>query len=149
MKRMLALLLAVLLFVSVASAETVVEDVVAVLETAYSDAFDYYNLRFDVEESTLYVDVAIDGFAENMYALKEIGVDSTNESWNQIKGMLLTIYQSSVSVFEVCEVEAPEHIFLQLWNDDVAIRNDHTTGKSRILLAIHNGMFYIDEMEVH
>lgn len=152
MKKLFLLCVALVLsvsFYSVSYAETTPGDVVEALKTAYADAFDYCDVRYNADGDTLFVDVAIDGFANSMYEAKENGVDSTNETWNQIKGMFLTIYYGTVSMFEICEVETPAHIFLQLWNDDVVIRDDHSTGKSRVLLAIQNGFFYIDEMEVY
>ena len=132
---------------SVSFAETTTEDVIEALKLAYSEAFDYCETRYNADDSTLIVDVAIDGFAQIMYQAKENGVESTDETWNQLKGIFLAAYYGSVSMFETCEIETPKHIHLQLWNDDVVIRNDHSTGKSRILLAIQNGYFYIDEME--
>lgn len=152
MKKLLSLCLTLILslsFHSVTYAETTAEDVVAALEMAFSDGFDYCDIRYNPEESSLFIDVAIDGFAKSMYEAKENGVDSTNETWNQIKGMFLTIYYSTVSFFEIVEIEAPDHILLQLWNDDLVIRDNHSTGKSSVLLAIHNDFFYIDEMEVY
>ncbi len=152
MKKLFLLCVALVLsisFHSVSYAETTPEDVVEALKTAYDYAFDYCEVRYNTDENTLFVDVAIDGFAKSMYEAKESGIDSTDETWNQIKGMFLTIYYGSISMFETCEIETPEHILLQLWNDDVVIRDDHSTGKSRVLLAIHNGFFYIDEMEVY
>ena len=63
--------------------------------------------------------------------------------------MFLATYYNIISSIEICDVKVPSSIFLQLWNDDVVIRNDHSTGKSRILLALHNEQFYIDEIEVY
>lgn len=152
MKKLISLFLAFVLSLSVHSvtyAEATADDVVAALEMAFSDGFDYCNIRYKPEESSLFIDVAIDGFAENMYEAKENGVDSTDEIWNQIKGMFLAIYYGTVAFFETVEIETPDHILLQLWNDDVVIRDNHSTGKSRVLLAIQNGYFYIDEMEAY
>lgn len=146
-KFLLCFALALFLFLPVTYAETTTEDVVEALKMAFADGFDYCDLRYN--DNTLYVDVAIDGFAQSLYEAKENGIDSANETWNQIKGMFLTIHYSCEAMFETCNVTAPDNILLQLWNDDVVIRDDHSTGKSRILLAIHNGMFYIDEMEAH
>lgn len=138
-----------LFFCSTTFAETATEDVIAALDIALSDAFDYYETRYSCDNSTLIVNVAIDGFANDMYAAKENGIDSSDETWNQIKGMFLTIYYGCESLFETCGIAKPDSIILQLWNDDVAIRNDYSTGKSSVLLAVTNGLFFIDEMEAY
>ncbi len=135
-------------FQSAAYAEVTPEDVAEALKASCVDAFDYFEIRYNADDSSFYVDVAIDGLAKGMYAAKEYGVDSTDEEWNQIKGMFMMLYYATVSMFETCEIETPDYVGLSLWNDDVVIRNDHSTGKSSILLAISNGYFYIDEMEV-
>lgn len=148
MKRIFALMIVLVFIPCCTLAEVTAEDVASVLKQAFSE-WDYCDVRYDESGDSLFIDLAMDGFAQNLYSAIDNDLDSASEEWNQFKGMFLAIYYSVESFFEIAEIETPEYIMLQLWNDDVVIRNDHTTGKSRILLAIQNEMFYIDEVEVY
>lgn len=149
MKKLFSVLVVLMLIPFFASAEEVTaEDVVSILEQSFSE-WDYCKVRYDSSDDSLFVDLAIDGFSQSVYLAIENGFDSISEEWNQLKGMFLAIYCTIESFFEVAEIETPDHILLQLWNDDVVIRDDQSLGKSRVFLAIHNGLFYIDEMEIY
>ena len=150
MKRMFLFLVLIVFVPCCAFAEANFEEAAAIITQGFSESFDYCDVQYNASNETLIVNVAIDGFAKSMYEEIEHGTASSNEYWNQGKGVFLMMYQSIVSVLEMADLGIPENaVYLQLLNDDVAIRNDETTGKSRILWAVNCGMFYIDEMEVY
>ena len=145
MNRIFALMIVLVFIPCCTLAEVTAEDIASVLKQAFSE-WDYCDVRYDETDNSIFIDLAMDGFAQSLYSATYNDLESASEEWNQFKGMFLAIYYSIESFFEIAEIETPEYIMLQLWNDDVVIRDDHTTGKSRILLAIQNGMFYIDEV---
>ncbi len=148
MKKLFALWVVFVLLFSAAFAESIYEQAAALIEQSMSGSFDYCDVQYNASDETLIVNVAIDGFSDRMYAAIEDGSADTKEYWYQGKGVFFMIYQTLVDVIEDADLGIPENaIYFQVLNDDVAIRNDDSSGKSRILWAINCGMFYIDELE--
>lgn len=151
MFRLFALILAFCFVIPFAEGTTVIpaddDDLVVMLEEVLQTLeLDYSCVTLNRKQSTIVVDVAVDGLTENLLALKAEGFDETFEQWVQIKDSMQSFYSAIIDMFKTVHREDMRLIF-NIVNDDAYIREDYSTISHNPLLSFGiYGTVFIDEM---
>ena len=123
------------------------DDIVIMLEEALSEMeWSYSCVTLNSEKGIFVIDLALDGLTEYLLLLKKEGYDETFDQWVQVKGIMLSLYESILDMFKTIHRE-DLRLILNIVNDDAYIREDYSTISHNPLLSIGVfGSISIDEM---
>lgn len=127
------------------------ESIVSDVEKWLAEGFDHYWVTYNEKNNNLMVNIAMDGLATSMIAIKHAGNDENYPIWVQTKGVILTLHDE-LSNYLTSAGYSVTNLIVQLVNDDAYIREDYSTIQYNPLfsvstLSLKGGFVLCDFME--
>lgn len=125
-----------------------VDDIISMIKSVISSEEGIYcEAHFNEKQNLIYVEIAFDGLAtEVVYNCKK-GVDPASEEWIVFQEAMMYLYDSLSTMLHIVGRD-DLNLALSIVNDDAYIRQDYSTISYNPILAIRNGVVYIDIVKV-